>query len=78
MSANEAGAHLMSMAKLVDTKNNITGEEYRFSQLAILYSDYTVEEIMADGYTQDQANGIYNICKKYSQNLPSYANFLKP
>ena len=77
MSACEAGAHLMSMAKLVDTKNNITGEEYRFSQLAILYSDYSVEEIMADGYTQEQANAIFNLNKKYENNLPAYTNFLK-
>ena len=54
-----------------------TGEEYRFSQLAILYSDYSVEEIMADGYTQEQANAIFNLNKKYENNLPAYTNFLK-
>ena len=76
MSANEAGAHLMLMAKMSDDKNNITGEEYRFSQLAILYDGYTVQEIMLEGYSKEEANAIFNLSKKYTTNLPAYSKFL--
>lgn len=78
MSATEAGTHLLSMAQLTDSKNNITGMEYRGATYAIMYSDYSLEEIMAEGHSEEEAKGILSCVKKYEQNLGKAKALLTP
>ena len=66
------------MAQLTDSKNNITGMEYRGATYAIMYSDYSLEEIMAEGHGEEEAKGILSCVKKYEQNLGKAKALLTP
>lgn len=73
ISANEAGAHLMSMAKMCDEKNNITSSEYNNTVFALMYSGYTLEEIMQErNCSQDVAQKIINAVQQYETGLKAY------
>lgn len=78
ISDKEAAVHLLATAQMLDNKNNISGAEYRGANFGMIYSGYSLEDLMNCGYTREQAEGILAYVEIYQKNVAKAQNLINP